>query len=152
VGTLVSAVEALYTNVSRPLRYQYQLSPIWDSLGFAALLLSFGYVALQIVFVSERRLQSIEDELAIAREIQKSILPRGSPEISNLHITAAYRPMAAVAGDFYDFIPVDQHRLGVLVADVAGHGVPAALIAAIIKVAIQSIVACARDPREMLRG
>ena len=149
-GTLVFAVEALYTNLSRPLGYH---NPhILGSLGFAVLLFSFGYVALQMVFASERRLLSIENELAIAREIQTSILPSSSPELKDLRITAAYRPMTAVAGDFYDFIPVDQHRVGVLVADVSGHGVPAALIAAMIKVALQSVVPCAHDPREVLRG
>ena len=56
---------------------------------------------------------------------------------------AAYRPMTAVAGDFYDFVAVDQKRLGCLVADVSGHGVPAALIASMIKVAMQSSVPCA---------
>jgi hypothetical protein len=60
--------------------------------------------------------------------------------------------MTAVAGDFYEFIPVDQHRVGFLVADVSGHGVPAALIAAMIKVAMQSLVRCAHQPREVLRG
>lgn len=60
--------------------------------------------------------------------------------------------MTAVAGDFYDFIPVDQTRVGFLVADVSGHGVPAALIAAMIKVAMQSVAHCAPYPREVLRG
>ena len=60
--------------------------------------------------------------------------------------------MTAVAGDFYEFIPVDQKRVGFLVADVTGHGVPAALIASMIKVAMQSVVPCAHDPREVLRG
>ncbi|HYL84624.1 MAG TPA: PP2C family protein-serine/threonine phosphatase [Candidatus Angelobacter sp.] len=152
VGTLAFAVEALYTNVARPLQYQYQLSVIWDWLGFAALLLSFGYVALQVVFASERRLLAIESELAVAREIQNSILPAGSPETKNLRIAAVYRPMADVAGDFYEFIAVDPYRVGVLVADVSGHGVPAALIAAMIKVAIQFVVPCAHDPREVLGG
>jgi len=149
-GTLVFGMEALYVNVSRPMGYRS--SPIWDSLGFAALLFSFGYVAVRMIFANERRLQSIENELAIAREIQASIIPSSSPELSNLRITAAYRPMTFVAGDFYDFIPVDQNRVGFLVADVSGHGVPAALIAAMIKVAIRSIVPCAHDPREVLRG
>jgi sigma-B regulation protein RsbU (phosphoserine phosphatase) len=152
VGALAFAVEALYTNLARPLHYQYQLSVIWDWLGFAALLLSFGYVALQVVFSGERRLLEIESELAVAREIQNSILPAGSPETKNLLIAAVYRPMTAVAGDFYDFIPVDSHRLGVLVADVSGHGIPAALIAAMIKAAMQSVVPCAHDPRAVLSG
>lgn len=60
--------------------------------------------------------------------------------------------MTAVAGDFYEFIPVDGKRVGFLVADVTGHGVPAALIASMIKVAMQSVVACAHEPREVLRG
>jgi phosphoserine phosphatase RsbU/P len=150
VGTLVFAAEALYASVSGSLRHH--ASTIWDSLGFAVFLFSIGYVALQMVFASEHLLLSIEKELAIAREIQTSILPSGSPEINNLCITTAYRPMTAVAGDFYDFIPIDQHRVGVLIADVSGHGVPAALIAAMLKVAIQSVVRCAHNPREVLSG
>jgi len=150
VGTLVFAVEAMYTNVLGS-RGQH-IPTIWDSLGFAVFLFSLGYVALEMVFASERRLLSIDRELAIAREIQTSILPNGSPEIKNLRITAAYRPMTAVAGDFYGFIPIDQNRIGFLVADVSGHGVPAALIAAMTKVAMQSVVSCAHDPRAVLLG
>ena len=149
-GTLVFGLEALFTNVLRLLGYQF--SALWDSLGFAALLFSFGYVALQMVFASERRLLAIENELAIAREIQTSILPRSNPEIKNLRITTAYHPMTAVAGDFYDFIPVDQHRVGVLIADVSGHGVPAALIAAMMKMAVQSIAPCVHSPEGVLQG
>jgi len=115
-------------------------------------LLSFGYVAVQIVFASERRLLAIENELEVARQLQFSILPTSIPEVRNVRIAVAYRPMTAVAGDFYEFIPVDQERVGFLVADVTGHGVPAALIGSMIKVAMQSVVSCAHDPREVLRG
>ena len=149
-GTLAFAAEALYVNLARPLGHQPP--QILDWLGFGALLFSLGYAALQMVFASERRLLSIEGELAIAREIQTSILPGSSPEFKDLHITAAYRPMTAVAGDFYEFVPVDENRVGVLVADVSGHGVPAALIASMIKVAMQSVVTCARAPADVLRG
>jgi sigma-B regulation protein RsbU (phosphoserine phosphatase) len=148
IGTLVFALEALYTNVVNYLGKHH--AAVWDSLCFAVFLLSIGYVALQMVFASERRLLSIEKELAIAREIQLSILPRVHPEVEHLGIAAAYRPMTEVAGDFYDFIPIDHHRVGVLVADVSGHGVPAALIAAMLKAAMQSVVPCAHDPRAVL--
>jgi phosphoserine phosphatase RsbU/P len=149
-GTIFFAMEALFVNLARPLGYE--TPQILDDLGFASLLFSLGYVAMQRVYVNEHRLLLIENELAIARKIQTSILPGDSPELSNLHIAAAYRPMTAVAGDFYDFIPVDQNRVGILVADVSGHGVPAALIASMIKVALQSIQPCAHDPREVMRG
>jgi sigma-B regulation protein RsbU (phosphoserine phosphatase) len=150
IGTLVFAIEGLWNNVSRPLGFE--TPRILDHLGFAILLFSFGYVALELVFANERRLLSVENELAIAREIQTSILPGGVPEIHNLSFSAAYRPMTAVAGDFYEFIPVDQKRVGILVADVSGHGVPAALIACMIKVAMQSVIPCAHDPRAVLSG
>lgn len=150
VGTIVFAMEALYFNVAR--LFDFQPPRITGSLGLAVLLSSFGYVAVQIALAGERRLHSIESELVIAQEIQASILPGKNPEMKNLLVAAAYRPMTAVAGDFYDFIAVDEKRAGFLVADVTGHGVPAALIASMIKVAIQSVVPCAHDPREVLRG
>ena len=149
-GMFVFTIEALYANLSRNLGFE--TLPILDHLGFAILLFSFGYVALQLVFTNERRLLSVEKELAIAREIQISILPSCVPEIDHLSISAAYRPMTAVAGDFYEFIPVDQKRVGILVADVSGHGVPAALIASMIKVAMQSVIPCAHDPQAVLSG
>ena len=146
VGTLVFAMEALLVNLLRPLGYRSML--FRDSLGFAALLFSLGYVAAQMIFADERRLLAIENELAIARDIQNSILPAAVPVIKHLQISAAYHPMTAVAGDFYEFIPVDQHRVGILVANVSGHGVPAALIAAMIKMAVQA----SRSQRQRPRG
>jgi phosphoserine phosphatase RsbU/P len=150
VGTLVFLIEALWVNLSRPLHYQ--TPRLLDHLAFALFLLSFGYVSVQIIVASERRLLSIENELAVARQLQFSILPTSIPEVRNVRIAVAYRPMSAVAGDFYEFIPIDRKRVGFLVADVSGHGVPAALIASMIKVAIQSVIPCAHDPREVLRG
>ena len=150
VGTLVFATEALWVNLSRPLHYQ--TPHLLDHIAFAVFLLSFGYAAIQIIFANERRLMAMEDELAVARRLQFSILPTSIPELQNVRIAVAYQPMTAVAGDFYEFIPIDRHRMGFLVADVSGHGVPAALIASMIKVAMQSVVSCAHDPREVLRG
>jgi sigma-B regulation protein RsbU (phosphoserine phosphatase) len=139
-GTLVFVSVALWVNLSRPLHYQ--TPPLLNHLGFAVFLLSLGYVGVQIVFANERRLLSIENELEVARQLQFSILPNAIPEIQNLRIAVSYRPMTAVAGDFYEFVPSDGKRIGFLVADVTGHGVPAALIASMIKVATQSVEAC----------
>ena len=150
-GTLVFAIEALWVNVARRLGYPLP-SPLLDHLAFAAYLLSFCYVAVQIAYANEHRLLSIENELALARKMQLSILPTTVPDVQNVRIAAAYRPMTAVAGDFYEFVPIDGKQVGFLVADVTGHGVPAALVASMIKVAMQSLSPSANDPREVLRG
>ena len=149
IGTFIFAAEALWVNLGRP--FNIEVPSIYSSLGFAVLLLSFGYVALDMILANERRLLAIDSELQIARQLQSSILPAAPPKIANLRIAAAYEPMTAVAGDFYEFLPIDEQRVGFLVADVSGHGVPAALIASMIKVATQSVNGCASDPAEVLR-
>jgi sigma-B regulation protein RsbU (phosphoserine phosphatase) len=149
-GTLIFALEVLYTNLGTVL--QYRPLPLVDSLGSAVLLFSFGYVALEIVFTNERRLLSIETELETARQIQSSILPASVPELENLRIAASYHPMTSVAGDFYQFVRSNNNHLGILVADVSGHGVPAALISSMIKVAMQSVAVHAHDPAHVLGG
>ncbi len=83
---------------------------------------------------SQSDLAAIQSELNLAREIQQSLLPRETPEVSGLDIAVTYRSMENVGGDFYDFRPMDG-GLGVLMADVSGHGVPAALIVSIVKIA-----------------
>jgi phosphoserine phosphatase RsbU/P len=98
------------------------------------------------------QLLSIQKELETARQIQLSILPREIPSIAGLDIAARYVPMTAVAGDFYDFIVVDEKRIGVLVADVSGHGMPAALIASMLKIAFAAQAPKAADPAAVLLG
>ena len=98
------------------------------------------------------QLNALNRELEMARQIQLSILPRESPGITGLEITPRYLPMSSVAGDFYDFIAVDNKHLGVLVADVSGHGLPAALIASMLQVALTAQVGHAADPGRVLSG
>jgi serine phosphatase RsbU (regulator of sigma subunit) len=99
-----------------------------------------------------RQLLLINSELEMAREIQLSILPHETPEIQGLEIAARYIPMSSVAGDFYDFIVVDDKHVGILVADVSGHGLPAALIASMLKVALPAQSPHACDPARVLAG
>ncbi len=98
------------------------------------------------------QLAAIQKELETARQIQLSILPAEIPQAPGLDIAARYIPMTAVAGDFYDFILVDEKHLGILVADVSGHGMPAALIASMLKIALASQVVNAADPAKVLDG
>lgn len=150
IGTLIFAAQALWVNVARPLHIR--VPNIYNTLGFAIFLLSIGYTGVEIMVTDERRLLSLDDELAIARQLQFSILPERTPQIPGLEIAAVYKPMSAVAGDFYEFLVPDERHVGFLVADVSGHGVPAALIASMIKVATQAANGCASDPAQVLRS
>lgn len=96
-----------------------------EPLGFLALLSALGYAAATQAISRERKLTEVEHELTMARRIQNSILPRTLPDIPALQIATRYRPMIAVAGDFYDFLKTRDDSLTILIADVSGHGVPA---------------------------
>lgn len=126
-------------------------APFIEPATFALWIAAIGYEAAKHTFENERQLASIQSELEMARQIQTSILPSSVPQIKGLRIAASYKPMSSVAGDFYQFLPLDDHRVGILVADVTGHGVPAALIASMIKVAMQSVLDCAPFPEKVLR-
>ena len=99
-----------------------------------------------------RQLVEINTELEMARQIQLSILPSSTPKIAGLDIAARYIPMTSVAGDFYDFIVVDGSRIGILIADVSGHGLPAALIASMLQVALTAQARHASEPAKVLAG
>jgi sigma-B regulation protein RsbU (phosphoserine phosphatase) len=99
-----------------------------------------------------RQLSGLNDELEMARQIQMSILPHEAPKVGGLEIATRYIPMTSVAGDFYDFIPVDEKHVGILVADVSGHGLPSALIASMLKVALAAQSPHAFDPARVVAG
>jgi len=99
-----------------------------------------------------RQLLAINVELEMARQIQLSILPRNTPKFQGLEIVARYLPMTSVAGDFYDFIIVDETHVGILIADVSGHGLPSALIASMLQVALTAQAGHAHDPARVLSG
>jgi sigma-B regulation protein RsbU (phosphoserine phosphatase) len=123
-----------------------------EPFGAAVLIACLGMLASRRVFESAERLLALDKELSIARQIQSSILPRSMPSVAGLVVAARYRPMTAVAGDFYDFLEMGERRLGILVADVSGHGVPAALIASMVKVAIAAQKPQADRPAAVLAG
>jgi sigma-B regulation protein RsbU (phosphoserine phosphatase) len=126
--------------------------PELEPFGFTVLVACLGMLVIRRVIEDARRLAVIDHELSIARQIQSSILPQAMPRVSGLSLAARYRPMHAVAGDFYDFVEIDGAQLGVLVADVSGHGVPAALIASMVKVALAAQHERADRPAAVLAG
>ena len=114
--------------------------------------LALAYVTIDRILLSERKLVTLESELETARRIQLSILPPSMPDLERLTVGARYEPMTAVAGDFYDFHVAGPQKLGVLVADVSGHGVGAALIASMVKVGFASMAHVGQDPAALLKG
>jgi len=99
-----------------------------------------------------RQLVEINTELEMARQIQLSILPSSTPKITGMDVVARYIPMTSVAGDFYDFIVVDERHVGILIADVSGHGLPAALIASMLQVALTAQARHVSEPGKVLAG
>jgi len=128
VGGLIFLSVAAYRTLSGR---GNQLEP----LAMLVFMTSVGYFVAQRMLAGERRLVAVSRELSLAREIQQSILPRALPDTAGLRVAARYLPMSDIGGDFYDFDTQRSDRLGVLVADVTGHGVPAALVASMIKMA-----------------
>ncbi len=108
-------------------------------------------ISLKEAIDKNNSLIALQKELEIANRILQSILPEVMPEMKNISIHAHYHPMAEVGGDFYDFHVIDNDRIGVLIADVSGHGVPSAIIAAMMKVAFSLQKSIAHEPMDVLK-
>ena len=93
---------------------------------------------LQLNSKLQRAQSVIEDEIKQVRLIQNSLLPKSFPEISNFSFAAVYIPTEDVGGDYYDYIKMSNDFYGFLVADVSGHGIPAAVIMAITRALVHS--------------
>lgn len=124
----------------------------YEFVGFAVFLCSLAYLVARRSMHTEEALAAIRSELEIARRIQKSILPEQMPQVSGLRVAAQYLPMSQVAGDFYDFLHMNERSIGLLIADVSGHGVPAALVASMVKVAIAAQAEHADNPAKVMAG
>src|SRR5215204_1030131 len=82
--------------------------------------------------------ERIEQELRVARMIQHTLLPKSLPELGSYHIAAYYRPAREVSGDFYDFLELEDGRLGLVVGDASGKGIPAAMVMAITRTMLRA--------------
>ena len=149
VGFVVLALFSLHGNLALfvlPDPFNKNFEPV----GLLFIYCCLGYIVALRFFQNEKELVTFAHELETARQIQAFILPQDGIKIRGIEITARYVPMAAVAGDFYDFLTIDQNRIGILVADVSGHGVPASLIASMVKIAFASQTPHATEPARVL--
>jgi serine phosphatase RsbU (regulator of sigma subunit) len=97
--------------------------------GYAAPAMRVGQLVRQQQAEARDR-ERIEQELKVAQLIQQQFLPKSLPDLPSWHVAAFYRPARTVGGDFYDFIPLPDGRLMVVIGDVTDKGVPAALVMA----------------------
>src|SRR6516164_8633098 len=123
-----------------------------EPYGLFVLICCLGYAATRRVVANERMLVSLGEEMRAAARIQNSILPHTKPEMGSFHVAVRYAPMTAVAGDFYDFLVIRPGCLGIVVADVTGHGVPAALVASMVKVAVSAHIDDGAEPGKVIAG
>jgi sigma-B regulation protein RsbU (phosphoserine phosphatase) len=97
------------------------------------------------------RLRQDERDMDAAREIQQGMLPRELPQLPGFELAAAYRPLGALAGDYYDVLPLDSTRALVCIGDVAGKGMPAALVMSNLQAAVKAYAGEDCNPVELCR-
>ena len=126
-----------------PIRRRDQLGQLADSFNSMT-------ASVQDLLQQKAEKERLEQELKIARDIQMSLLPQGPVRMSGLALTGYCEPAREVGGDYYDFLRIDEQRLGVLIADVAGKGTSAALYMAELKGLMLSLSQRHRSPRALL--
>jgi PAS domain S-box-containing protein len=95
--------------------------------------------------------ERIDQELRVARLIQQTLLPKSVPELEGYQIAAYYQPAREVGGDFYDFLKQPHGRLGLIVGDATGHGMPAALVMATTRGMLRTSAQTSDSPSEVLQ-
>jgi sigma-B regulation protein RsbU (phosphoserine phosphatase) len=121
-----------------------------DQLGELATSFNSMTASIENLLREAAEKKRLEEELRIAHEIQMSLLPQGPLAMPGLSATALCIPAREVGGDYYDFLPLDGHRVGILIADVSGKGTSAALYMAQLKGLILSLSTIHTSPRALL--
>ena len=99
-----------------------------------------------------RERDALERELTVAREVQRELLPREVPRVAGLELAGVCQPAIAVGGDYYDYLQPGDGRLGLVIADVSGKGVPAALLMASLQASMRSRFPTAANPGQLNAG
>src|SRR6478752_4040891 len=104
-----------------------------------------------IIYSEANEKKRLDHDLEIARDIQRILLPAEAPGINGFEISGVNVPARQVSGDYFDYIKVDDERLGVAIADVSGKGVPASLVMAICRSVLRAEAARNPSPADVLR-
>lgn len=114
-----------------------------------------GHIAVAIdnaqrIQQERRQAQRLHEEQEQARLIQHNLLPRSTPSLPGFRLEAAWVPAGAVGGDWYDYIPLSDGRLALVLADVSGKGMPAALLMSAVRGIVRAVAPMASGPGEVL--
>jgi serine phosphatase RsbU (regulator of sigma subunit)/anti-sigma regulatory factor (Ser/Thr protein kinase) len=110
----------------------------------------FGLLARQRRAEAMERAR-IEHQLQVARLIQQTLLPKETPNLPGWQMSGHYQPAHAVGGDFYDFLHLEDGRLGLIIGDVTDKGVPAALLMATTRSLLRTVAQGVRSPGQVLQ-
>jgi phosphoserine phosphatase RsbU/P len=121
-----------------------------DQLGELAASFNSMTSSIEDLLQQKAEKERLEQELRIARSIQMSLLPHGSLVFPGISLSGHCEPAREVGGDYYDFLPLDDSRMGILIADVAGKGTSAALYMAELKGLMLSLSELHASPRHLL--
>jgi len=151
--SITGAVHELFTGTERVRRgdldHRIEVTSR-DQLGELAESFNAMTGSITDLLLQAQEKRRLEAELRIARKIQMSLLPDGPVSLPGLAVTAVCKPAREVGGDYYDFVPLGDHRLGVLVADVSGKGTSAAFYMAELKGLILALGPIYDSPKRLL--
>jgi len=124
-----------------------------SEINFLNTLIAQGSVAIENALLYEELTEQerLKHELEIARSVQLSLLPQQKPQISGLDIDGICIPAMEVGGDYYDYFAMDDHTLGIVVADVTGKGTSAAFYMAVVKGIMLSLASIYSSPGQLLK-
>lgn len=153
VRSITGSVDALFAGTERVRRGDFSSKiPIRsrDQLGELAGSFNSMTASIEDLLREKAEKERLEQELLIARSIQMSLLPQGPMHMPGLTLVGHCEPAREVGGDYYDFLPLDNNRMGILIADVAGKGTSAALYMAELKGIVLSLSQQHASPRQLL--
>jgi len=118
----------------------------------AATLSSLAGIAVQRQMLMDEyaEKQKLERDLSLARRIQQSLLPEGEPQLSGFDIAGFNQPADQTGGDSFDYVPLGDNQLGVIIADATGHGIGPALLVAQLRAVLRTVATMTTDPADVL--
>ncbi|HEX9251802.1 MAG TPA: SpoIIE family protein phosphatase, partial [Ignavibacteriaceae bacterium] len=122
--------------------YNHPITPYWNAL----IMLGIFVLVSELLSALKR---VIDRENILALNIQKNLLPGKNPEISDYKVFSIWEPTRVVSGDYYDFIQLKENVLGISLADVCGHGFPAALLMSNVQATFRIIAGHNHAPKEV---